>query len=151
MTTLRSFAALLNYQVFFFFYGIRWTVFPKLAVPLGSYSLWLFDVLASKGRVSSKGRVRVETLIDRMNWQDNLEAKWQKWYSHIFGLSRQRHFEAKLYYHIIYIIELDDGLMVSADICNKVCKWGRLGETNSSGTLKRTTKWRMNHDLLSSY
>lgn len=55
-----------------------------------------------------------------MNWQDNLEAEWQKWYSHIFGLPRQGHFEAKLYYHIIYKIELDDGLMVSADICNKV-------------------------------
>lgn len=99
------------------FYRVVWTFFPRLAVPLGSYFSWLFDVLA---QVSNKRRVRVEMLTDRMNWQDNLEAEWQKWYSHILGLPRQRHFEAKLYYHIIYIIELDDGLMVSADICNKV-------------------------------
>lgn len=47
-----------------------------------------------------------------MNWKDNLEVEC----SHILGF----HFEVKLYYHISYIIELDDGLMVSADICNKV-------------------------------
>lgn len=71
-------------------------------------------------KVSNKRRFCVETLTDKINRKDNLEAEWQKWYSHILGLPQQRHFEVKLYYHIIYIIELDDGLMVSADICNKV-------------------------------
>lgn len=59
----------------------------------------------------------------------------------MLGLPRQRHFEARLYYHIIYIIELDDGLMVSADICNKVeNEVVSLVSTNPSGTLKRTTE-----------
>lgn len=95
-----------------FFYDVTWTFFPKLEVPLGSFSLWLFDALA---QVSNKKRFCMETLTDRINWKDNLEAE-----CHILGLPRQRHFEAKRYYIIIYIIELYDGLMVSADICNKV-------------------------------
>lgn len=71
-------------------------------------------------QVSYKRRFGVETLTDGTDWKGNLEAEWQKWRRHIVGSPQRRHFEVRLYYHIIYIIELDDGLMVSADICNKV-------------------------------